>query len=107
MVTPLLVTPLPPTLPPDTYSASWWCAGWHRAWMRPGPGGPHTHPRSWRLSWNGLFLVIKNVFGYWKVRFKGLAKNTVQLLTLFALTNLCTARRQLMPSAGKLRPQFG
>ncbi len=51
--------------------------------------------------------IIKCVFGYRKVRFKGLAKNTAQVLTLFALTNLYMARRQLMPSAGKLRPRFG
>jgi len=53
------------------------------------------------------FRIIKCVFGYRKVRFKGLAKNTAQVLTLFALTNLYMARRQLTPSAGKLRPQFG
>jgi IS5 family transposase len=47
------------------------------------------------------------VFGYRKVRFKGLLKNTAQLLTLFALANLYMARKLLMPSAGKLRPQFG
>jgi len=34
------------------------------------------------------FRIIKCVFGYRKVRFKGLAKNTAQVLTLFALTNL-------------------
>jgi IS5 family transposase len=53
------------------------------------------------------FRIIKCVFGYRKVRFKGLAKNTTQVLTLFALTNLYMARKRLMPSAGKLRPQFG
>jgi IS5 family transposase len=30
------------------------------------------------------------------VRFKGLQKNTAQLLTLFALSNLWMARRQLL-----------
>lgn len=53
------------------------------------------------------FRIVKCVFGYRKVRFKGLLKNTAQLLTLFALANLYMARRLLMPSAGKLRPQFG
>src|SRR5690606_6091721 len=39
-------------------------------------------------------------FGYAKVRYRGLAKNTAQVLTLFALSNLWMARRQLLPSAG-------
>jgi IS5 family transposase len=53
------------------------------------------------------FRIVKCVFGYRKVRFKGLLKNTALLLTLFALANLYMSRRLLMPSAGKLRPQFG
>jgi hypothetical protein len=32
------------------------------------------------------FRVIKRQFGYTKVRFRGLAKNTAQLVTLFALS---------------------
>lgn len=42
------------------------------------------------------FRVIKRQFGYQKVRFKGLAKNTSQILTLFALSNLWMARRRLL-----------
>ena len=42
------------------------------------------------------FRVIKRQFGFTKVRYRGLAKNTGQLLTLFALSNLWMARRQLM-----------
>jgi IS5 family transposase len=34
------------------------------------------------------FRVIKRQFGYLKVRFKGLMKNTAQIVTLFALANL-------------------
>ncbi len=34
------------------------------------------------------FRVIKRRFGYVKTRFRGLAKNTAQLVTLFALSNL-------------------
>ncbi|MCL7942306.1 transposase [Halomonas sp. ATCH28] len=37
------------------------------------------------------FHVIKNLFGYRKLRYKGLAKNQVQLFTLFALGNLVLA----------------
>ncbi|WP_110650980.1 IS5 family transposase [Salinicola peritrichatus] len=39
------------------------------------------------------FHVIKSLFGYRKVRYKGLAKNQAQLLTLFALSNLVLAGR--------------
>jgi len=42
------------------------------------------------------FRVIKRQFGFTKVRYRGLVKNTAQLVTLFALSNLWTARRQLM-----------
>ena len=42
------------------------------------------------------FRVVKCQFGFTKVRYKGLAKNTAQLFTLFALSNLWMARRQLM-----------
>ena len=34
------------------------------------------------------FRVIKRQFGYVKVRYRGLKKNTAQLATLFALSNL-------------------
>jgi IS5 family transposase len=46
------------------------------------------------------FRVIKCQFGFTKVRYKGLAKNTAQLVTLFALSNLWMARRQLLGAQG-------
>ena len=46
------------------------------------------------------FRVIKCQFGFTKVRYKGLAKNTAQLVTLFALSNLWMVRRQLMKAQG-------
>jgi IS5 family transposase len=42
------------------------------------------------------FHWIKNIFGLKKVRYRGLAKNTAQLFTLFALANLMIARRWLL-----------
>lgn len=42
------------------------------------------------------FRVIKRQFGYVKVRYRGLAKNTAQLHTLFALSNLWTVRQTLL-----------
>jgi IS5 family transposase len=41
------------------------------------------------------FRVIKCQFGFTKVRYKGLAKNTAQLVTLFALSNLWMARNRV------------
>ena len=45
------------------------------------------------------FRVIKCQFGFTKVRYKGLAKNTAQLVTLFALSNLWMARKRIIQGA--------
>jgi IS5 family transposase len=42
------------------------------------------------------FHVVKNLFGHRKVRYKGLAKNTAQLHSLFALANLVIAKTALL-----------
>lgn len=42
------------------------------------------------------FRVVKRQFGHVKVRYRGLAKNTAQLHTLFALANLWLVRRKLL-----------
>ncbi|PXW94110.1 IS4 family transposase [Sphaerotilus hippei] len=42
------------------------------------------------------FRVVKRQFGHVKVRYRGLAKNTAQLHTLFALANLWMVRRKLL-----------
>ena len=46
------------------------------------------------------FRVLKRQFGYTKVRYRGLKKNTLQLKTLFALSNLWMVRHQLMAAQG-------
>jgi IS5 family transposase len=51
------------------------------------------------------FRVIKRQFGLAKVRFKGLAKNTAHVITLFALSNLWMARKKLIAMMGQVRPQ--
>ncbi|MDQ0590000.1 IS5 family transposase [Variovorax paradoxus] len=48
--------------------------------------------------------VIKRQFGLAKVRFKGLAKNTAHVITLFALSNLWMARKKLMAMMGQVCP---
>ena len=42
-----------------------------------------------------VFRVVKCQFGYRKVRYRGLFKNTAQMFTLMALANLYLARRSL------------
>ena len=51
------------------------------------------------------FRVIKRQFGLVKVRFRGLAKNTAHVVTLFALSNLWMARRRLMAMVEAVRPK--
>lgn len=49
-----------------------------------------------RAKGEHAFRVVKRQFGFTKVRYRGLTKNTAQLRTLFALANLWMARRALM-----------
>lgn len=86
---------------------------WHVA-MRPGLRrklnpfiAPHFEALSlekWKASIRAKvehpFRVIKRQLGYTKVRYRGLAKNTAQIATLFALSNLWMARRQLILAQG-------
>lgn len=73
---------------------------WHIA-MRPGKRRLLTQPKSDRIperieqlkasvhaKVEHPFRVIKRQFGFTKVRYLGLAKDTAQLRTLFALSNL-------------------
>jgi len=46
------------------------------------------------------FHIVKNLFKYRKVRYRGLEKNLSQLQTLFALANLVIAKRALMVCNG-------
>jgi IS5 family transposase len=84
-------------------------ASWHEA-MRPGkrrkldkatPMGAvldklEDLKASIRAKVEHLLRVIKRQFGYVKVRYRGLMKNTAQLHTLFALSNLWMARHMLL-----------
>jgi IS5 family transposase len=48
--------------------------------------------------------VLKQQFGFLKVRYRGLKKNTGQLVMLYALANLWLARRRLLVLMGEVRP---
>jgi IS5 family transposase len=43
------------------------------------------------------FLVVKRLWGFEKVRYRGLAKNTARLYTAFGLANLYRLRKRLLP----------
>jgi IS5 family transposase len=43
------------------------------------------------------FHVVRHLWGFTKVRYRGLAKNTARLHTAFALANLYLLRRRLLP----------
>jgi transposase, IS5 family len=76
----------------------------YRVNRRPNPGHPLT-PGQKRLNRlrSGIrargehaFHVVKRLWGFSKVRYRGLAKNTARLFTAFALANLYLMRRRLM-----------
>ncbi|HUF26503.1 MAG TPA: hypothetical protein VMM18_05915 [Gemmatimonadaceae bacterium] len=41
--------------------------------------------------------MVKHLWGFKKVRYRGLMKNTARLFTMFALANLYLMRRRLRP----------
>jgi IS5 family transposase len=49
-----------------------------------------------RAKGEHAFLVVKHLWGYRKVRYRGLYKNAVQLFSLFTLANLYLLRRELI-----------
>jgi IS5 family transposase len=47
------------------------------------------------------FRVVKQLWGFAKVRYRGLAKNLARAQTMFALANLYQMRRQLLPARAR------
>ena len=60
-----------------------------------------VHTVSVRANVEHPFHVIKNLFRYRKTRYRGLAKNTAQLFTLFAFANLVLAGRRFTITASR------
>ena len=77
----------------------------YRVNRRPHPTRPLTeHDRkvnrlrsATRARCEHAFHVVKRLWGFTKVRYRGLAKNTARLFTAFALANLYLVRRRLLP----------
>src|SRR5947208_16654616 len=49
------------------------------------------------------FRVVKQLWGFTKVRYRGLAKNLARAQTMFALANLYQVRRELLPVGARCR----
>jgi IS5 family transposase len=79
----------------------------YRVNRRAKPGSPLTEreklinrSRSRARAWGEFaFHVVKRLWGFTKVRYRGLYKNTVRAYTAFALANLYLVRRRLLPPA--------
>lgn len=80
----------------------------YRVNRRPNPGRPLTARERWlnrirsatRARGEHAFHVVKRLWGFTKVRYRGLAKNTARLFTAFALANLYLLRRRLITPQG-------
>jgi len=76
----------------------------YRVNRRPNPGRPLTAYQrhlnrlrsATRARGEHAFHVVKRLWGFTKVRYRGLAKNTARLFTMFALANLYLVRRRLL-----------
>jgi IS5 family transposase len=53
---------------------------------------------STRARGEHAFRIVKQLWGFTKVRYRGLAKNTARLFAMFALANLYMVRRRLLTS---------
>jgi IS5 family transposase len=102
---------------------AYWSEGWRQAFRRRGVRyrvqrrAAYKHPLSAR--WEAInrtrarirargehaFLVVKRLWGFAKVRYRGLAKNTARAFTLFALANLYLVRHRLRPAGVTCLPQ--
>jgi len=80
----------------------------YRVNRRPQPGYPLTATQkrlnrlrsATRARGEHAFQVVKHLWGFTKVRYRGLAKNTARLFSCFALANLYLLRRRLITPQG-------
>jgi IS5 family transposase len=97
---------------------AYWCEGHRDHWVASGGAyrvnrrGTKKHPLTphqkainrtrsrYRARGEHAFHVVKRLWGFTKVRYRGLAKNTARLFTAFALANLYLLRRRLITPQG-------
>ncbi len=80
----------------------------YRVNRRPNPGRPLSRLErrlnrlrsATRARGEHAFHVVKRLWGFTKVRYRGLAKNTARLFAAFALANLYLLRRRLITPQG-------
>jgi IS5 family transposase len=80
----------------------------YRINRRPNPGRPLSRLErrlnrlrsATRARGEHAFHVVKRLWGFTKVRYRGLAKNTARLFAAFALANLYLLRRRLLTPQG-------
>jgi IS5 family transposase len=53
------------------------------------------------------FRIVKQLWGFAKVGYRGPAKNLARAQTMFALANLYRFRRELLPTETEIRDEFG
>ena len=81
--------------------------GRYRVNQRGATGAPLTDHERWinqcrsrrRARGEHPFLVVKRLWGFTMVRYRGLAKNLTRAFTMFGLANLYLLRRRLLPPA--------
>jgi IS5 family transposase len=100
------ITQLPALLHGEDHRAHWRASGGR---YRVNRRGTTKHPLTQRqrainrrrsqirARGEHAFHVVKRLWGFMKVRYRGLAKNTARAFTLFGLANLYLVRRQLLP----------
>ena len=60
-----------------------------------------NHEQNWiPAKGEHAFRIVKHLWKYQKVRYKGLKKNAAQVFTLFALANLYMVRKELLQMEG-------
>jgi IS5 family transposase len=74
---------------------------------RRAPGGNKNQPERWRkinrarsrtrARGEHAFRIVKQLWGFQKTRYRGIAKNLARAQTMFALANLYAVRHKLMP----------
>jgi len=100
---------------------AYWSEGLRQAFRRRGVRFRVQRRASWTaplsLRWQAInrtrarirargehpFLVVKRLWGFAKVRYRGLAKNTARAFALFALANLYLVRYRLLPAGATCR----
>ena len=90
----------------ETHRQHWTASGGRYRVNRKAPRNGQLTRRQWlgnrwrsqrRARGEHAFQVVKRLWGFAKVRYRGLAKNLTRAFTMFGLANLYLVRRRLLP----------